>query len=103
MFTMLVGRAVRFTVSAEQRQQTLLGIADLDMGAALLRGPKRALGEVEGQVDRHQRVEREREEAEPRGPDPASPLSQSHSEAPALGVPSHHTGMVKAGATRAST
>jgi hypothetical protein len=36
-------------------------------------------------VDWHQCVEREREEAEPRGPDPASPLSRSHSGAPALG------------------
>jgi hypothetical protein len=35
-------------------------------------------------VDRHQRVERERKKAEPRGPDPTSPLSRSHSGAPAL-------------------
>jgi hypothetical protein len=54
-------------------------------------------------VDRHQRVEREREEAESRGPDPASPLFRSHSGAPALGVPSDPSGTVKAGATCAST
>jgi hypothetical protein len=102
MFAVLVGRAARFTMSAEQRQQTLLGAGELDVGAALLRRLER-LGEVEGKVDRHQRVEREREEAEARGPDPASPLSRSHSEAPALGVPSDPSGTVKAGATCAST
>jgi hypothetical protein len=61
------------------------------------------LREIEGKVDRHQRVEREREEAESRGPDPASPLSRSHSGAPALGVPSNHIGMVKTAATCSST
>jgi hypothetical protein len=56
-------------------------------------------------VDRHQRVEREREEAESRGPDPASPLSRSHSGAPALGVllRSNPNGTAKADATCAST
>jgi hypothetical protein len=54
-------------------------------------------------VDRHQRVEREREEAESRGPDPDSPLFRSHSGAPALGVPSDPIGTVKASATCAST
>jgi hypothetical protein len=54
-------------------------------------------------VDRHQRVEREREEAEARGPDPASPLFRSHSGAPTLGLPSDPSGRVKAGATCAST
>ena len=57
-------------MSAEQRQQTPLGAIDLGVGATLVRRLER-LGEVEGKVDRHQRVEREREEAEPRGPDPA--------------------------------
>ena len=64
MFAVLVGRAARFTMSAEQRQQTLLGAIDLDVGAALVRRLER-LGEVEGKVHRHQRVEREREEAKP--------------------------------------
>jgi hypothetical protein len=56
-------------------------------------------------VDRNQRVEREREQAETRGPDPASPLSRSHSGAPALGVllRSDPSGMVKANATCGST
>ena len=78
MFAVLVGRAVRFRMSAEHGQQTPLGAAGLDVGAAVLRRLER-LGEVEGKVDRHQRIEREREKAEPRGPDPASPLSRSHS------------------------
>ena len=82
MFAVLVGRAVRFTMSAQQRQQTPLGAIDLAMGTALR--PER-LGEVKAKVDRHQRVEGERKEAEPRGPDPASPLSRSHSGAPAIG------------------
>src|SRR5205085_5251253 len=104
MFAVLVGRAVRLTMSAEQRQQTLLGAIDLEMGAALLRRLER-LGEVEGNMDRHQRIEREREEAETRGPDPASPLSRSHSGAPALGVllRSDPSGTVKADATCGST
>ena len=102
MFAVLVRRAVRFTMSAEQRQQTLLGAADLEVGAALPRRLDR-LGEVEGEVDRNQRVEREREQAESRGPDPASPLSRSHSGAPALGVPSDPSGTVKSKATCAST
>jgi hypothetical protein len=56
-------------------------------------------------VDRHQRVEREREEAETRGPDPTSPLSRSHSGAPALGIllRSDPSGTVKPDATCAST
>jgi hypothetical protein len=94
MFAVFAGCAVRFTMSAEQRQQTLLCAAGLDVRAAMLRRLDR-LGEIEGKVDRHQRVERERKEAESRGPDPASPLSRSHSGAPALGVPSNHIGMVK--------
>ena len=102
MFAVFAGCAVRFTMSAEQRQQTLLCAAGLDVRAAMLRRLDR-LGEIEGKVDRHQRVERERKEAESRGPDPASPLSRSHSGAPALGVPSNHIGMVKTGATCAST
>ena len=104
MFAVLVGRAVRFTMSAEQRQQTPLGAADLDVSAAVLRRLER-LGEIEGDVDRHQRVERERKEAESRGPDPASPLSRSHPGAPALEVllRSDPSGTVKADATRGST
>ena len=100
MFAVLVGRAARFTMPAEQRQQTPLGVITLDLGAAVL-GRFKRLGEVEGKVDRHQRVEREREEAEPRGPDPASPLSRSHSDAPALGVllRGDPSGTVEAGAT----
>jgi hypothetical protein len=78
MFAVLVGRAVRFTMSAEQPQQTLLGAADLNVRAAMVRRLDR-LGEVEGEVHRDQRVERERKEAESRGPDPASPLFRSHS------------------------
>jgi hypothetical protein len=34
-------------------------------------------------VDRHQRIEGECQDAESRGPDPASPLSHSHSVVPA--------------------
>jgi hypothetical protein len=37
-------------------------------------------------VDRHQRVEGKRKEAEPRGPDPASPLSRSHLRAEVGGL-----------------
>jgi hypothetical protein len=37
-------------------------------------------------VDRHQRVQGEREEAEPRGPGPASPLPHSHLVTPAVAV-----------------
>jgi hypothetical protein len=107
MFAMIVGRVVRFGMSAEQRQQTLLDapdleVGDLEVGDAMLRRLER-LGEIEGNVDRHQRVEREREEAESRGPDPASPLSRSHWGAPALGVPRDPSGTVKADAMRAST
>jgi hypothetical protein len=36
-------------------------------------------------MHRHQRVEGEREEAEPCGPDRAPPLPRSHSGAPAFG------------------
>jgi hypothetical protein len=50
VFAVLVGRVVRFTMSAEQRQQTLLGAADLDINAAMLRRLER-LGEIEGKVD----------------------------------------------------
>jgi hypothetical protein len=102
MFAMIAGRAVCFRVSAEQRQQTLLDAADLEVGDAMLRRLGR-LGEIEGKVDRDQRVEREREEAESRGPDPASPLSRSHWGAPALWVPRNPSGRVKADAMRAST
>jgi hypothetical protein len=104
MFAVLVGGAVSFRMSAEQGQQTPLGAAHLGMNAALVLRLER-VGEIEGEVDRHQRVEREREEAETRGPDPASPMSRSHSGAPALGVllPSDPNGTVKTNATCAST
>jgi hypothetical protein len=85
MFAVLVGGAVRFTMSAERRQQTPLGAADPGMNAALVLRLER-LGEIEGKVDRHQRVERKREEAETRGPEPASPISRSHSGAPVGGL-----------------
>jgi hypothetical protein len=85
MFAVLVGGAVRFRMSAEQRQQMPFRTADLGMNAALVLGLEH-LGEIEGKVDRHQRVEREREEAETRGPNPASPISRSHSGAPVGGL-----------------
>ena len=46
----------------------------------------KGFGEIEGKVDRHQRVQGEREEAEPHGPGPASPLPHSHSVTPAVAV-----------------
>ena len=48
--------------------------------------PAYEFGEVEGKVDRYQQVESERKEAEPRGPEPASPLCPSHLGAPAVVV-----------------
>jgi hypothetical protein len=82
----VVGFAADMTVADEERQQMPFGATGLSVGvrAPMVRRGER-LGQVEGNVDRHERIEREREQAEPRGPDRASPLSCSHSGAPALG------------------
>ena len=76
VFVVLVGRTLRFTMAAEQRQQTMLGTT----GLLICGMPRRRerLGKVERQVDRHQRVDGERQEAEPRGPNRASPTPRSH-------------------------
>ena len=78
MFVVLIGLAIRVAMAAEHRQQRPFGITDLCVGTAQLYRLER-LGEVEGKVDRHQRVEGECQDAEPRGPDPASPISHSRS------------------------
>jgi hypothetical protein len=78
MFVVLIGLAIRVAMSAKQRQQRPFGITDLYVGTAQMCRLE-GLGEVEGKVDRHQRVEDERKDTESRGPDPASPLSHSHS------------------------
>ena len=83
MFVVLIGLAI-VAMPGKQRQQRPFGITDLGVGAAQACRLER-LGEVEGKVDRSQRVEGERQDAEPRGPDPASPLSHSHSVVPANG------------------
>ena len=82
MFVVLIGLAIRVAMAGKHRQQRPFGITDLCVGAAQLCRLER-LGEVESKVDRHQRVEGERQDAEPRGPDPASPLSHSPSVVPA--------------------
>ena len=85
VFATLVGLAVRVTMSAEQRQQMLFDITGRDAGAAQVCRLER-LSEAEGQVDRHQRVEHECKEAEPRGPNPASPHCPSHVGSPTVVV-----------------
>jgi len=80
MFVVLVGLAVRLTISADQRQNMALGIFTLGVSAALRR-PEH-LGEVESKVDGDQRVKGEREEAEPRGPNTASPPPHLNSDRP---------------------
>ena len=82
MFVVLIGLAIRVAMAAEHRQQRPLGTTDLCVGTTQVCRLER-VGEVEGKVDRHQRVEGECEEAEARGPDPASPLSHSPSVVPA--------------------
>ena len=77
MFVVLIGLAI-VAMPGKQRQQRPFGITDLCVGTAQLYRLER-LGEVEGKVDRSQRVEGERQDAEPRGPDPASPISHSRS------------------------
>jgi len=84
MFVVLIGLAVRVAMPAKQRKQSPFGITGLGVGATQMCRLER-LGYVEGKVDRHQSVEGERQDAEPRGPDPASPLSHSHSVLPANG------------------
>jgi len=66
VFAVLVGRALRFMMAAEQRQQMTLGTTGLLIHGMLRRCER--LGKVERQVDRHQRVDDERQKAEPRGP-----------------------------------
>ena len=67
VFAVLVGLASRLTMAAEQRQQTPFGTADLIMQRVLSCRRER-LGKIERQVDRHQCVDGERHQAEPRGP-----------------------------------
>jgi hypothetical protein len=57
---LLVGCATRLAMSAEQRQQMPFDIIDLGAGPALVCRPRR-LGEIEGKMDWHQRIERKRE------------------------------------------
>lgn len=76
MLAVLVGLPARVMMSDEQRQQMPFAVINLGMGAAL--GRLEGLGDIEGKVNRHQRVEGERQEAEPCGPDPASPRPHSH-------------------------
>jgi hypothetical protein len=80
MFVVLVGLPVRAMMSAEQREQMPLGIFAFGVSAALRR--REDLGEVERKVDWNQRVEGEREEAEPGGPNSASPHPHLHSDRP---------------------
>ena len=75
MFVVLIGLAI-VAMPGKQRQQRPFGITDLCVGAAQVCRLER-LGEVEGEADRHQSVEDEREQTESRGPDPASPISHS--------------------------
>ena len=91
-FAVVVGFAADMTVADEQRQQMPFGAAGLSVGvrAPVVRRRER-LGQVEGNVDRHERIEHEREEAEPRGPDPASPTSHSHADTAAIGLDAEAT------------
>jgi hypothetical protein len=82
MLVVLVGLAVRVTMSADQREQMPLSVFAFGVSAALRQ--REHLSDIERKVDRHQRVEGEREEAEPRGPNPASPHCPSHSGSPAV-------------------
>jgi hypothetical protein len=84
MFAVLVGFPVCAMVPAEQSQQLPFWRFYLSVGAALRR--LEGLADIEGEVDRDQRVEDEREEAESRGPDPASPYPHSHPVTPAKGA-----------------
>ena len=85
MLAVLVGLPVRVMMPREQRQQMPFGVVDLGMVGAALRRLE-GLGDIKGKVDRHQRVEGECQEAEPRGPDPAPPRPQSGPVAPAQGA-----------------
>ena len=58
VFAVIVGRAFRFTMAAEQRQQVTLGTTGLLIRGMLRR--RERLSKVERQVDRHQRVDGER-------------------------------------------
>ena len=78
MFVALIRLPIRVAMAAEHRQQRPLGTTDLCVGTTQVCRLER-VGEVEGKVDRSQRVEGERQDAEPRGPDPASPISHSRS------------------------
>ena len=84
MLAVLVGLPVRLTVSGEPCEQMPFGVIDLGMSAAL--GRLEGLGDIESKVNRHQGVEGECQEAEPRGPDPSSTRPHSHPVAPAQGA-----------------
>ena len=84
MLAVLVGLPVRLTVSGEPCEQMPFGVIDLGMSAAL--GRLEGLGDIESKVNRHQGVEGECQEADPRGPGPASPRPQPHPVAPAQGA-----------------
>jgi hypothetical protein len=84
-FAVVVRFAAAMTVADEERQEMPVGASGVcvSVSAPMVRWTQR-LGQVEGNMNRHERIEREREEAEPCGPDRASPLSRSHSDAPAF-------------------
>lgn len=81
MFAVLVGPVIRVAVSGEQRHYVSVDAIGLGTGTALSRRSK-DFGKVERKVYWDQRVQSEREKAEPCSPDLRSPLSQLHLIAP---------------------
>ena len=80
MFAVLAGFVVGLTMSGEQRQHMSFDAAALGVvvgvASSMMRRIQR-LGDIEGDVDRHQRIERKREKAEPGGPDGSSQLPRA--------------------------
>jgi hypothetical protein len=64
----MIGPAVPRAMPHQQGQQAPFGAVGRSGYAVLPRCRSKRLGEIEGEVDRHQRVEGERKEAEPYGP-----------------------------------
>ena len=95
----LAGLVSGFIMSADQRQQAPFGTTGLIIRRVLRR--RECLGEIEGNMHRHQRVDSERNEAEPCGPWLASPSPRSHSGVPAtvLVVPRKLNGRLEPSAT----
>jgi hypothetical protein len=81
-FAVVVRFATGVAMADKQRQEMPVGATGLGVrvSAPMVRRGER-LGQVEGYVDRYERIKRERKQAEPRGPDGASPLSRSHTGA----------------------